>query len=229
MATHVYFDFFGTLVDYDASVHPAAANAPHEFALRHGSAIDAHRASGLWQTAWSALDSTAEHTGRECSLHEIADRYRELAEIPPVADQDLDTFVAAYLDAWTANIRLAPSAVSCVDDLAADHTLSIVSNTHHAPLVPELLERFGIAGYFTDVFTSIEIGWRKPRSEIFETALSRHTVTGAEAVFVGDNWVADIEGPRALGMIPFYVGPATPNRTPVTLAELPALIRATAA
>ena len=249
-ATHVYFDFFGTLVAYDPSVLPAERNAPHEFTERAGLGLSSETASALWSRAWTELDTAAEQSGRECSLHEIARRFAELAvsaaatvarpadraaraaspaphpagQAPPEAE--LDRLVADYLEAWTAGIRLADGARECLDTLLPDHTLAVVSNTHHAPLVPGLLARYGIADAFADVFTSIELGWRKPRPEIFHEVLGAHGIPAAAAVFVGDNWDADVTGPSAVGMRALYVGAQGPGREPIALRDVPEHVRA---
>ncbi len=225
MTTHVYFDFFGTLVDYDPSVVTGAVNAPHNFAVRAGVALDPERATALWQRAWAELDGAAERSGRECSMHEIADRYRELLGLAAAAPPELDALVESYLSAWTAGIRLASGARECLADLSRDTQLSVVSNTHHSPLVPQQLARFGIAEYFEDVVTSIDVGWRKPRPELFQELLERHGVVAARAAFVGDTWEADVAGPQRAGMRAFYVGRPSPGKRPVTLHALPELIR----
>lgn len=227
MLSHVYFDFFGTLVDYDPAVHPAGVNAPHRAAHRAGTDVSPERASTLWEAAWTELDERAHRTGRECSMRDIAARFHELIGAPNTPDQALDTLVDECLAAWTANIRLARDVPACLAALTADgRRLSVVSNTHHPRLVQGLLERFGIADHFAEVFTSVEIGWRKPHPELFQAVLDRDGTTAASAVFVGDNWNADVEGPAGVGMRAFYVGVPAAGREPVTIAELPALIRA---
>lgn len=230
MTTHVYFDFFGTLVDYDPSVLPSAGNAPFDFAKRHGCAVTPSEASAAWQRAWTEVDGAAAESGRECSMLDIAARYAELlggrcTTLAPTSEA-LERLVAEYLDVWTAGIRLADGAVDCLVDLGRDHTLAVVSNTHDAALVPRMLQRFGIAGHFSEVFTSIALGWRKPHPEIFRAVLAHDGIAAGSAAFVGDNWSADVEGPRAIGMRAFYVGASAAERQPVSLTDLPALIRA---
>ncbi|KAM9862230.1 HAD family hydrolase [Leucobacter sp. BZR 635] len=227
MTSHVYFDFFGTLVDYDPSVLPDTANAPYDFAARAGAGISGAHASELWQRAWTELDTAAHASGRECSMLDIAGRYAELLGQAGFAipSGGLDRLVSEYLEAWTTNIRLAAGVTDCLTDLARDHTLSVVSNTHDAGLVPRMLRRFGIADYFTNVFTSVELGWRKPHPEIFAAVLAEDAITADQAAFVGDNWEADVEGPQAAGMRAFYVGIPAPGRAPVEFCALPDLIR----
>lgn len=225
MSSHVYFDFFGTLVDYDPSIHPDRYNAPHEFAGRAGVNSTPDRADALWQQAWSELDNRADRTGRECSLHEIADRYRVLLGSPRVAPSEIDRLIDEYLSAWTADFHLAGGVLECLTDLGRDHRLGIVSNAHHLPLVPGLVDKFGIGDHFSTIVTSIEVGWRKPDRRLFAHLLERDGIAASDAAFVGDNWIADIEGPTRAGMTAFYVGASAGHRVPVALADLPRLIR----
>lgn len=226
MPSHVYFDFFGTLVDYDPSIHPAGYNAPFEFARRAGAGVNARDCDRLWDRAWAELDGQAQRSERECSMQQIATHYWQLLGAPGIAEGEISRLVEEYLQAWSARIVPAPAVGECLAQLStAGHHLAVVSNTHHRLLVPRLLARFGLDEHISDVFTSIELGWRKPNARIFQAALDRHGITPAEAAFVGDNWVADIEGPRKLGMAAFYVGPATARRPAITLAQLPRLLR----
>lgn len=225
MISHVYFDFFGTLVDYDPSVHPASFNAPYEFAQRAGLSVTPEEASARWQNAWDELDGRAQRTRRECSMHEIATRYWELIGSPTTGEGEISRLVDEYLAAWTSGIRLAQHATDCLKDLATDRYLAIVSNTHHPPLVPALVQQFGLGVYISDIVTSIELGWRKPDPRMFEYVLERDGIVARDAVFVGDRWEADVVGPTQAGMTAFYVGAPSQGRIPVTLAELPRLIR----
>ena len=111
-------------------------------------------------------------------------------------------------------------------DLGKDHVLSIVSNTHEPTLVPDLCERFAIDHHFVDVFTSVDIGWRKPRAEMFAAVTDALDATPEQIHFVGDNWEADILGPKRQGMQAWYVGEPTKGKEPVSIAELASLIRA---
>ncbi|WP_054821908.1 HAD family hydrolase, partial [Arthrobacter sp. JCM 19049] len=206
MPSHVYFDFFGTLVDYDPSIHPAGYNAPFEFARRAGAGVNARDCDRLWDRAWAELDgrpSTA-NVNAQCSRSPPA---TGSCSAPGIAEGEISRLVEEYLQAGARGSSRA-AVGECLAQLStAGHHLAVVSNTHHRPLVPRLLARFGLDEHISDVFTSIELGWRKPNARIFQAALDRHGITPAEAAFVGDNWVADIEGPRRLGMAAFYVGP----------------------
>jgi putative hydrolase of the HAD superfamily len=48
--------------------------------------------------------------------------------------------------------------------------------------------------------TSFEVGYDKPRPEIFQLALDKAGVQANEAIFVGDQYDQDILGARGVGM-----------------------------
>jgi putative hydrolase of the HAD superfamily len=50
------------------------------------------------------------------------------------------------------------------------------------------------------VLFSSEIGWRKPDPRVFTEILGRMGLPARSVWFVGDEWVADIEGARDAGM-----------------------------
>lgn len=110
MPSHVYFDFFGTLVRYDPSILPSAFNAPLEFARRASVRAGQAEADALWTRAWDELDSTAHRSGRECSMLQIARRYWELLGSPPVAENELAAWCGSILPYGA--LRLPPQLVS---------------------------------------------------------------------------------------------------------------------
>lgn len=80
------------------------------------------------------------------------------------------------------------------------YRLAIVSNFDHAPTAIRALERHGLAGFFEAVIVSSEVGWRKPRREIFEVAFKRLSVGPERSLFVGDSPAVDVLGAKGVGM-----------------------------
>lgn len=62
------------------------------------------------------------------------------------------------------------------------------------------LENAGLGGLAHVAVTSARVGARKPHPAIYQDTLARCRITPAEAVFVGDTWGPDVEGPLAAGM-----------------------------
>jgi len=224
VVSDVFFDFFGTLADYDPSVHPAY-NAPLAFARRAGCAISAAESDAHWQQAWDRHEADAVSTGREYSMGEVALRYWRSIGSPPLAAGAVQALVREYLDVWTQSVSPAAHALECARDLAADHRLTIVTNTHDPELVPGLVRRFGLDSVVDHVVASVAVGWRKPHPAIFEAALRDRGAAAGDVVFVGDSWEADVEGPRRIGMHAIYVGRPSALHPSSSLGDLPRFIR----
>ena len=63
------------------------------------------------------------------------------------------------------------------------------------------LQAYGLLHLFSECrFTAADVGWLKPHPRIFEAALECLGVQPEEAVFVGDNPVADVAGAQNVGM-----------------------------
>jgi HAD superfamily hydrolase (TIGR01549 family) len=91
--------------------------------------------------------------------------------------------------------------------LSGRYQLAVVSNFDYAPTARGVLEREGIADLFETVLVSDEIGWRKPKPVIFETALARLGVAASEALFVGDRVDIDVAGAQGVGMGSAWINP----------------------
>lgn len=91
--------------------------------------------------------------------------------------------------------------------LAAEYRLAVVSNTQDAALLPGHLEAMGVRQLFDTVVTSFEVGWRKPHPAVCRTALHELRADPAAAVFVGDTYGADRQGPTRVGIRALLVDP----------------------
>jgi putative hydrolase of the HAD superfamily len=67
------------------------------------------------------------------------------------------------------------------------------------------LAEAGLAAAVDVVVSSAWAGARKPHPRIFEHTLEKVGVPASTAVFVGDTWGPDVEGPQAYGMTAVYL------------------------
>lgn len=77
----------------------------------------------------------------------------------------------------------------------------LLSNNY--PDLDDVLNGLGLSEYFDSVILSAQIGYDKPRKEIFEFAKSKYP--NAEYVMIGDSINADIIGGKNAGMITILV------------------------
>ena len=73
------------------------------------------------------------------------------------------------------------------------------------------LQRIGIAHYFHEIVTSVEVGVAKPARPIFDEAINRAGVEPHESLHVGDHPESDILGAQNAGMRTAWI-----NRTNAT-------------
>ena len=109
---------------------------------------------------------------------------------------------------------------------AAGLRLAVVSNwdvTLHG-----VLDRLGLGARFHPTVTSAEVGWSKPRPEIFSAALGALETLPHRVLHVGDDARADVDGARSAGLHAVHLvrdrSPAQRRPRIATLHELPALL-----
>ena len=83
--------------------------------------------------------------------------------------------------------------------LARTHRLAVVSNFDYSPTALAILEAAGVRDLFAAIVVSDQVGWRKPRPDIFRHALAAAGADAARTLFVGDKAeldVADVQTKR---------------------------------
>ena len=78
--------------------------------------------------------------------------------------------------------------------------LGVISNLRRD--MKELCKQLGLEPYLSFCITSAEAGAEKPHPPVFHAALKRAKVSASEAVHVGDQYQADVQGAKAVGIIP---------------------------
>ncbi|MEV4620250.1 HAD family hydrolase [Asanoa sp. NPDC049573] len=201
--SHLLFDFFGTLVDYD----DGHARSPVRSAALAGSLLGepltAASFTARWDVVWASWESRCAPSCQEFSMRDVAGSF-----LPGVPAASVEAFIEVYIAEWNTGVRYLPGIRDLLGSLARTHRLAVVSNTHEPDLVPAHLAAMGVADLVDTVVTSVEVGVRKPSPTIYAEALSRLGIGPGAAVFVGDNPTADYFGPQAVGMRALLIDPA---------------------
>ena len=102
------------------------------------------------------------------------------------------------------NTYLKPESLLVLSTLRkAGYKLGIVSNFCHA--LPRICRELGITDKVDFIVYSDDVGYEKPSPYIFKEALERASTAPEEAIHVGDSYVADVLGARAVGITPILV------------------------
>jgi putative hydrolase of the HAD superfamily len=205
--THLLFDFFGTLVDYDVG-HPPRPSGTLGTLAGLGFPLSLEEFLAAWDASWSAWEAACAPEHREFSMAQVAASFLESVTGATPRPSDVDRFVAGFVADWNTGVRYRSGVPELLAGLAGRYRLAVVSNTHEPDLVPGHLAAMGVAHLFDTVVTSVEVGRRKPHPAVYAAALDRLGIGPDEAAFVGDSVGPDYTGPTAAGMRAYLIDPA---------------------
>lgn len=222
-------DFFGTLVDYSPSRVDQGYERSHALLLGCGAEVGYAEFLARWSDVSAEFDAASDVDDREFSMHDLATAFLGDVLRRSPADDEVDALVATYVHEWNTGVTPIEGVASLLADLARDHRIAVVTNTHHPALVPDHLDAMGLAPHIDAVITSVEVGSRKPHPAIYEAALQAMRAAASEAIFVGDTRGPDYDGPRAFGMQALLIDPDGTHDLPAahrlhSILDLPAAL-----
>lgn len=101
-------------------------------------------------------------------------------------------------------LQPCPGAEEVLMRVSSEYPLGLVTNG--SPAVQRFkLERAGLAGYFSTVVTSGDVGAGKPDPKPFVTALGALGVGPGNAVMIGNSWSSDVQGANNLRMASIWL------------------------
>lgn len=124
-------------------------------------------------------------------------------ELEPIEEIDvlIDKMVLAHMNGLASCVEFPKHNRDTLEYIKSkNYRLAILSNFDYAPTAHMLLDQFGITDLFELIIISEEVGWRKPKDIIFQTAINKLDIKAGEALFVGDNFDADVVGSKSIGM-----------------------------
>ncbi len=96
--------------------------------------------------------------------------------LKPVDQQDLliDKMVLAHMNGLASCVELPQENKRTLEYIKTQgYRMAIVSNFDYAPTAYKLLDNFEITNLFEEIVISEEVGWRKPKDIIFQTAITK--------------------------------------------------------
>ncbi|MFK3982276.1 HAD family hydrolase [Micromonospora sp. NPDC050397] len=227
--SHILFDFFGTLVDYNASRTEQGYPKSHALVRQLGADLSYPEFLAAWTITSEEFDLLSDADDREFSMTQVGTAFLAIALGRRPEPAEVEAMVRTYVDEWNSGVSYPAGVAGLVRDLAVDHRLAVVTNTHQPDLVPDHLDAMGLLPHFDAVITSVEVGWRKPHPTIYDTALRTLGIDASAAVFVGDSYGPDWLGPERAGMTSFLIDPGRHADVPAarrldSVLDLPAAL-----
>ncbi|PZD70736.1 Pyrimidine 5'-nucleotidase YjjG [Acaryochloris thomasi RCC1774] len=91
-----------------------------------------------------------------------------------------------------------------LDEISKNYKLGLISNGM-TPFQERNFQSLGFASQFESIIVSQAVDIRKPDPRIFELSCKELGIDTSEAIYVGDNPVADIEGARDTGLHTIFI------------------------
>ncbi|MCX5757886.1 MAG: HAD family hydrolase [Candidatus Hydrogenedentes bacterium] len=114
------------------------------------------------------------------------------AEIAEIIRVRLETFV----EVTEATFEV----IGLLERLHARRRLGVLSNYPDGDAIRRSLRKTGLARHLDAVVVSGDVGFAKPHPLPFATILRELDLSPEQVLFVGDNWLADVQGAKRAGM-----------------------------
>lgn len=241
----VVFDLFDTLVDLrfeDLPRHerggrwlPASTPALHAVVAEH-TRLDLDEFVDLLVTLDKDVHARRYEAGLEVPT---AMRFAALVEeLGLEAPGLVETLTDVHMGVLRGVVSVPEHHLEVLEGLGRRVRLGLCSNFTHSDTALAILGEAGFDGHLDAIAISDAVGFRKPRSEIFEAVLTDLGVEPEEVLHVGDSLRADVGGAQPLGIRTAWItrriadpeealrkheGPR-PDHAIRDLAELPSLL-----
>jgi len=194
----VVFDYGNTLVEFTAR-HVEALDAAIAAAMQAAfGPFDLRRYAELRRHGYRSPYSHPEL--RESTVPELLHGLvRELFARTP-RDAELEAIVAAHDEQFVRLVDAPDYLHGLLERLRLRYRLALVSNYPCGRSIRRSLARTGIDRYMDALLVSGDVGHVKPHPLLFRTIAQSLDVAPGQAVFVGDNWLGDVQGAKRSGM-----------------------------
>jgi putative hydrolase of the HAD superfamily len=199
MARAVIFDFYGTLAHWRDRPH---TTYPSAFA-NHGYELPAEQLDAYF-ARWDGVEH-AEHSVNEAAYEAwVRTRLHELTAACEVDDADREPIIDALRAMDHSPMVAYPEAALTLQRVRKEGwSIGVCSNWGWE--LDSFLREVGLIDLIDSSVTSARAGARKPHPSIFAQSADALGVEMRDAVFVGDSWAPDVEGPRRVGMTAVHV------------------------
>jgi putative hydrolase of the HAD superfamily len=206
----ILFDLFDTLVDLNHNRFPIVRIGGEEKHSTSGAVYEVFQAFyhhidfERFHQVFVSVSRERERRRNEAqwefpSEDRVHHLLRELGIGSP-SERLVERLVLAHMEKMFEAMEFPPERRPMLDALKPAYRLGIVSNFDHPPTVYRMLRHYDLVHYFDTIVISGEVGWRKPRKEIFLKALETLAIPPEKILFIGDTASHDVGGAKAVGM-----------------------------
>lgn len=207
--TTVLFDYGNTLIAFGPDQQKAQAEAMIAVLEEAGFEVEEEE---LTRVRKHQILRPYRSGGKENVFEEVC---REVVELggPDPSGEITRALMAARQRAFLESVRIAPEVTALLERLCQKYRLGFLSNYPCSLSIVSSMKNLGIHGFFDAVVVSADVGYAKPHPAAYAALREQLDLNPAEAVYVGDNWLADVQGAKRAGMRAVLVKEHVPYET----------------
>ena len=195
----IFFDCFNNLIDdFDENGSISGINSIMHIPVEAGYFSDGDAVRLAYEAAREI--NWGQDPEREANLDT---RLRFVLEQHGAGNEAI-TLTQAMIHLWEDRyyfeLRLGQGVKEMLEAWSQDYKFALVSNFYLPQWPEKFLAYFGIDYYFTHMFDSAAIGYKKPHPNFYKHALRESQANPAEVLFIGDCHLRDVITPRQHGM-----------------------------
>ena len=196
----VIFDFYGTLGESSWTTYWL-----HDALAQHGYALDRDAHPHIAPDVFDGHEHDEHSASREVYEAWVRSWWTEMLVVAGVPGGEQPA-VLATIEAERAKwqMKLYPESLEVLHALR-DRDLTLVLCSNWDWDLDDHVGQLGITDLFDEIVCSAWLGARKPHRRMFEAAVAAAKVSPGDALFVGDNVVADVAGAIAYGLPAVHV------------------------
>jgi HAD superfamily hydrolase (TIGR01549 family) len=193
----VLFDYGNTLIEYGPRQVEAQYVALEKELSRLFGHCDSSRLKAIRDRQAMAPynNGYVENDMKLISGELIEEMYQVIPE-----DAQILALIETRYKAFVRAIEVSSDVPSLLTKLRDQYRLGLVSNYPCSRSIEGSLKRTGLRDLFEAVVVSGDLGYAKPHPKPFEMMLDHLKLLPEECLFVGDNWLADVQGAKRMGM-----------------------------
>ena len=117
-----------------------------------------------------------------------------------VSEAELAEIIRVRLETFVDTTEATAEVLALLERLHVRRRLGVLSNYPDGDAIRRSLRKTGLARHLDAVVVSGDVGFSKPHALPFATILRKLDLPPEQVLFVGDNWLADVQGAKRAGM-----------------------------
>jgi HAD superfamily hydrolase (TIGR01549 family) len=206
MIKAVFFDFYNTLASYYPRREDVYIKACHDLgiAVEAKALFNSLSIADIFYRNENARSPLAQKSPEEQVKFYVEYITRIIGGAGAQINPDQALKILATIREYKWEFKAYDDAVPTLETLhKRGLILGLISNV--AQDMESTYEKLGYQPYLSFKVTSAEVGFDKPRPEIFLAALDKAKVKPEESLYVGDQYQIDIVGARGVGIKPLLI------------------------